>query len=497
MALGGYRMAFLLPMEAAADGVDWMLMTMCAPLVMLRNSIVPHSVIAAAQFAAADNRLRDEVAEEVQAREEVSIESRRARKDKQKKELKAKCSAQAFQTRTGGGDWTTSDVDLDAFRRLNKFKVDDLRRPLISGDATLLVKPSKGDADAVYIRATPGFDLSAAMAGLSAQGAAASEHDAPAAAEDDVAEALAENGGAEAPAEGDDAPSDDNAETVLETIGQDEEDPTWFLVKWMTGEETYEPKENLTNCWELVEEYLASIVPELSAYEKKIQEKKEENQRRIAEIGALHSAEIDALQNAAAADALQNAPPPTPPEPTPPPTPPSPSNNFRNLGGSSDASELTMIVHDDGDDSCWIASHGPTPADTPDAGTEEMLLTESNVTEVAPRSTKRQVVSPAQGTPSPSACEPPAKVRSSPRFHMLPGAEAMPTLKVGDNVKAIFRYKQGGTRCCKGRVAAIDDDKKHFTILYDDNDVEEHVSRQSRAVITLLKSRVLDKSPEM
>jgi hypothetical protein len=77
---------------------------------------------------------------------------------------------------------------------------------------------------------------------------------------------------------------------------------------------------------------------------------------------------------------------------------------------------------------------------------------------------------------------------------MLPGAEAMPTLKVGDNVKAIFRYKQGGTRCCKGQVAAIDDDKKHFTILYDDNDVEEHVSR---AVITLLKSRVLDKSPEM
>lgn len=270
-------MAFLLPMEAAADGVDWMLMTMCAPLVMLRNSIVPHSVIAAAQFAAADNRSRDEVAEEVQAREEVSIESRRARKDKQKKELKAKCSAQAFQTRTEGGDWTTSDVNLDAFRRLNKFKVDDLRRPLISGDATLLVKPSKGDADAVYIRATPGFDLSAAMAGLSAQGAAASEHDAPAAAEDDVAEALAENGGAEAPAEGDDAPSDDNAETVLEIIGQDEEDPTWFLVKWMTGEETYEPKENLTNCWELVEEYLASIVPELSAYEKKIQEKKEEN----------------------------------------------------------------------------------------------------------------------------------------------------------------------------------------------------------------------------
>lgn len=77
---------------------------------------------------------------------------------------------------------------------------------------------------------------------------------------------LLRNGGAEAPAEGDDAPSDDNAETVLEIIGQDEEDPTWFLVKWMTGEETYEPKENLTNCWELVEEYLASIVPELSAY---------------------------------------------------------------------------------------------------------------------------------------------------------------------------------------------------------------------------------------
>ena len=492
MALGGYRLAFLLPMEAAADGVDWMLLTMCAPLVMLRNSIVPHSVIAQMQFAASDSRSKEIVAEDVQAREEVGVESRRVRKDKKSAELKAKCSAGAFQTRTEGEDWTTSDVNLDAFRRLNKFRVDDLRRPLISGDATLLVKPSKGDASAVYIRAAPGFDLSAAVAGLSAQGAAPvpAEHDAAAPAEHDAA-APAEDDGAEAAAENDDAPSD-NDNTVLAIIGRDEEDSTWFLVKWMTGEETYEPKENLTNCWELVEEYLASVEPELSAYEKKIQEKKAENQRKIAEIGALHSAEIDALQNAAAADALQNASPPTPPEPTLPPTPPSPSNNFRDLPRT--ASDLTMIVDDDEDDGCWIASCGTTPAGTPDASTEEMSPTESNITEVAPRSTKRQGVSPAQGTPSPSACEPPAKVRSSPRFQMLPGAKPMPTLKVGDNVKAIFQYKEGGTSFCKGQVTAIDGDKQHFTILYDDNDIEEHVSR---AVITLLKSKLLDKSPEV
>ena len=85
-------------------------------------------------------------------------------------------------------------------------------------------------------------------------------------------------------------------------------------------------------------------------------------------------------------------------------------------------------------------------------------------------------------------------VRSSPRFQMLPGAKPMPTLKVGDNVKAISQYKEGGTSFCKGQVTAIDGDKQHFTILYDDNDIEEHVSR---AVITLLKSKLLDKSPEV
>ena len=103
-----------------------------------------------------------------------------------------------------------------------------------------------------------------------------------------------------------------------------------------------------------------------------------------------------------------------------------------------------MIV-DDEDDGSWIASYATTPTDTPDAGTEEISPTESNVTEVAPRSTERHVASPAQGTPSPSACEPLTKIRSSPRLQMLPGAEPMPTLKVGGKVKPIFRYKEGGT----------------------------------------------------
>ena len=43
-------------------------------------------------------------------------------------------------------------------------------------------------------------------------------------------------------------------------------------------------------------------------------------------------------------------------------------------------------------------------------------------------------------------------------------------------------------------MADIDGDKKHFKIRYDEKDIEEHASR---AVITLLKSRVLDRSPEM
>ena len=73
-------------------------MTLCAPLAMLRNSIVPHSVIAQMQFAAADTRSRDIVAEDVQAREEVAVESRRVRKDKKNAELKAKCSAELIAT---------------------------------------------------------------------------------------------------------------------------------------------------------------------------------------------------------------------------------------------------------------------------------------------------------------------------------------------------------------------------------------------------------------
>ena len=82
-------------------------------------------------------------------------------------------------------------------------------------------------------------------------------------------------------------------------------------------------------------------------------------------------------------------------------------------------------------------------------------------------------------------------VRHSTRFHEL---LKPPTLKIGDKVTAIFMYKEGGTRKCLGTVASIDEGGQHSTIVYKDGDVEEHVSR---AVITLMKSKLLDKSPEM
>ena len=95
---------------------------------------------------------------------------------------------------------------------------------------------------------------------------------------------------------------------------------------------------------------------------------------------------------------------------------------------------------------------------------------------------------------SPPVESPPRRIRSTPRFQMLPGAAKPATLKVGDKMKAIYRYKAGGSRGHRGMVTKTDNDGQHFTILYKDDDVAEHVSR---SVITLSKSKVLDKSPEM
>ena len=99
-------------------------------------------------------------------------------------------------------------------------------------------------------------------------------------------------------------------------------------------------------------------------------------------------------------------------------------------------------------------------------------------------------MSPAEN--SPPVESPTRRIRSSPRFQLLPGAAKPATLKVGDKVKAIYLYKMGGTGAHQGTVTKIDTDGQHFTILYKDGDVEEHVSR---SVITLSKSKVLDKSP--
>ena len=111
-----------------------------------------------------------------------------------------------------------------------------------------------------------------------------------------------------------------------------------------------------------------------------------------------------------------------------------------------------------------------------------------------PNSNKRAPISPANGTPSPSAAPPPLKVRSSPRFSKLPGAKPPPSFKVGDLVRAIWRYKDGGNVMHKGKVIAAHLDGQYFTIEYADGDIEENVTCQ---VMVMVKTRVLDSSPEV
>ena len=55
-ALGAYWMSFLLPLEAAGDGVGWMMNIGNHPIALLRNAITPHSVPAAARAVRSHRR---------------------------------------------------------------------------------------------------------------------------------------------------------------------------------------------------------------------------------------------------------------------------------------------------------------------------------------------------------------------------------------------------------------------------------------------------------
>ena len=490
-------------MEAAADGIDWMLDHSVQPLIMLRNSIVPHSVIAQNQFAQADSRSHDEASAAAEEMEADVIESRKERKQQQKRELKAKCAAHAFDTKVEGGSWENSPTDLETLRRKSKFKIDDLRRPLIAGTTTLLVKPSKGTANAIFIRQNPNFDLAAALAAMAnppapaeaAPAEAAPAEAAPAEAAGVVADEDIDVWGSSSDDDvEDDGGPDDGEFTVLKIIGQDQEDPNWFMVKWLNGEETLEPSGNLTQCWTLVEEYLQSQKPQMSEYELAIQKKREENQRVVVELAELHAQH--AAAQAADAEAVTEV------------TEDQAEDQAAQAAEAEAATEVTKEERQHRELAATRATMETPPASTPQASAStdnrngmldselqadlDMMDTLGQMHDPATpaaASKKRPPVSPAEGSP---AEEQVTKVRSSPRFSRLPGAAQPPALKIGDRVRAIYRYKEGGVTKYPGEIVDATPDNGHFTVHYNDGDVEEGVPR---AVIALVSDKVLDKSP--
>ena len=565
VALGGYRMAFLLPMEAAAGGIHWMLAEVEHPIIALRNSIVPHSVVAEAQFNEADTRGRAEVEAEVAQMEADVIESRRDRDTKKKQELKARFSAFAYETCQRGGPtpWIRHNIDLKKLAQELKIKIGDLRKALISGDSRVRLKPYSGDAQPISIRQSPDFNLAEELARANGPQAEAANPQAEAAAPEaeaaaPEAEAAAPQAEAAAPqaesaapqaeldelSDSDESSDSDGSDEVMAIIGQDDEDPSWFLVRWMTGDETYEPKSNLEGCWALVEEYLASLLPPVSEYEKAVVANRERNERMIQEIvssqgGAAAPAEGDADEGNMDPESLDSLDGVDPDVPLPPPplvstsaqkqkekvplelkavdvTSPlrdsmdsTPFNERLRLhtmdcvqpdinyspapktptNVSAPNSDLTMIVHDSDGGDAANSKACDRPVTTWDA--EDFDVWGSPTP--PPKSNKRAPISPADGTPSPSAAPPPPKVRSSPRFSKLPGAEPPPSFKVGDKVRAIWRYKDGGTVMHSGKITAAHLGGQHFTIKYKDGDVEENVTCQ---VMVMVKTRVLDSSPE-
>ena len=115
-------------------------------------------------------------------------------------------------------------VALKTWARQFKFKLDLLRRALISGNAATLIEPTSGAAQPVHIRR-------AANPGAPSEGAAAA--------------AEAGGGGVDEP---DDAADDElDVKRIISVDGD-----SWYLVEWIVGDTSYEPRENLEGCGDIM-----------------------------------------------------------------------------------------------------------------------------------------------------------------------------------------------------------------------------------------------------
>ena len=437
VALGGFRMAFLLPLEAAAGGITWMLPEVRS-LAMLRNSIVPLSAQAQDQFAQADLRNAEDVAAEVNQKEDQVRVTRREILQNKRELLQKKCEMNAFQLCAEGTDHFYSPTcNLLGWCKKFFFKIDDLRRRLIAGQDTSLAEPYKGSAASVFIRKTPGFDPEAA--------------------------AVVEP----APAEGTDIDSGDDSDdnVVLEIIDRD--DDGCFLVRWLAGGESWEPQSNLGGCLELLEKYLESTVPQVSQvseYEKRIVERREENRVRIARIVDTHT-NVSQATTIAASPSLSQATTIAMPSISPAIVTPTASPIVTPMASPLPLNQLDGLALND------------TPPPSPPTSATN----------------KRQGVSPAVGSPAEESMAPGLRVRSSPRFEQLPSATIGPPLAIDDRVKAIWRYKEGGSKKYLGKILTMNPDGTS-DIEYEDGDVERRVPR---SVISLLAKYFLPPDPNI
>ena len=259
--------------------------------------------------------------------------------------------------------------------------------------------------------------------------------------------------------------SDDDDDEVIEIRGQKGRGSRLrYLVLWSDKSETWEPRRNLNGCVDKLKDFLdnGSQGPSvaLSPYELDRLARIRRNEEEAARF------DVSSLPNSAEFDTIDS-----PSAPLPAACPPTLSPTF------SDQSDDDLLHQPDGD--------LLPPGTQPNAAHKHPQLTTPPST---PRS-KRNQCSPAIG--SPAEQPPAARVRSSPRFSALPGAEALCLLSVGDRVKAIWKYKENQTDFHQGTVQAIADDGT-YTIQYKDGDVEFGVSR---SVIIKFKTNILDPAP--
>ena len=491
VALGGFRLTFLQSLERAAGGHQWMLGTPTShPIVMLRNSILPRS----AEVLIADHDERDEpeVAAQAEAQEAGVVETRRELVKRKKAELEAKKQPGAFQLRSEAKPaWLTIMEHLKVWARLNKFLLPSLIKPLIARDSTTPTLPNRGDGEAVFIRQNPNPEEVAAAAEAAAAEAAAEAAagaDGEAAPAEDIPDEEINVWGSTSEGEEEDEDDEDEEEhTILKVLSGPDEDG-WYMVLWLTGDETLVPEENLTNCQDLLDDYNES---KKSDYEKSVEINRAANQQRIDAIVASQA-------DAAAPEGQGAAAPSSPPQP--PPSPPHPEapipvglREFQPSVPVRDSMDLSPLIDRLSAGSDLItkgtldqlaASLPATPPQSPVAG-------------AAAEPNKRAQVSPAEGSPDPEP-QPSRRTRQSPRFERLPGA-VMPTdLQVGDQVRAIYRFSEGGSEKYVGEIMHVEGTglDARATILYRDNETETDVPR---TVITKLppKNRILDNSPEI